>query len=220
MWRRSRWPAKSKPNISQHSRSCQSPLRYSGTRESTRGSASSRSALSVMPWCRVVEYSRQNTWKRASPPARPVFHRPSSVRSAGACSPDGRDVAGGTAASASSPVSSPVSSPASADSATAGAATSSAAASGASGVDDNGLTSPALRHVLVLDALLEEHDAFEEGLRPGRAAGDVHVDGDDLVDALGNGVGVPVGPTAVRARTHRDHVLGVGHLLPEPADRG
>jgi hypothetical protein len=69
---------------------------------------------------------------------------------------------------------------------------------------------PALGHVLVLDPLLEQHDAFEQGLGPGRAAGHVDVDRDDLVDALGDRVAVPVGAAAVGARTHGDHVLGSG----------
>src|SRR5688500_6306402 len=92
-------------------------------------------------------------------------------------------------------------------------------ASGASASDDNRLTLPALGHVLVLDALLQEDDALEQRLGPRRAAGHVHVDGDDLVDALGDGVAVPVGAAAVGARPHGDDVLGVGHLLVETADR-
>src|SRR5437660_2672386 len=75
--------------------------------------------------------------------------------------------------------------------------------SGSAGVsvsaDDNGLTSPALGHVLALDALLEQHDALEQGLRARRATWDVDVDGDDLVDALGHRVRVPIRPAAVGA---------------------
>src|SRR5215213_7318303 len=73
--------------------------------------------------------------------------------------------------------------------------------------DDKRLTSPALGHVLVLDALLEQHDALEQGLGPRRAAGHVHVDRDQLVDALGHRVGVPVGAAAVGAAPHGDDVL-------------
>ena len=51
----------------------------------------------------------------------------------------------------------------------------------------------------LLDALLEQHDALEQGLGPGRAAGHVDVDGDDLVDALGHRVAVPVRAAAVGA---------------------
>src|SRR5918999_5663666 len=60
--------------------------------------------------------------------------------------------------------------------------------------DDKRLTPPALGHVLVLDALLEQHDALEQGLGPGRAARHVDVHGDELVDALRHRVRVPVGP--------------------------
>src|ERR1700704_1057206 len=81
------------------------------------------------------------------------------------------------------------------------------------------LTPPALGEVLVLDALLEQHDALQQGLRAGRAAGDVDVDGDDLVDPLGDAVGVPVRAAAVGTAPHRDHVLRVGHLVVEPPDR-
>ena len=52
----------------------------------------------------------------------------------------------------------------------------------------------------------------------GGQPGHVHVDGDDLVDALGHRVAVPVGAAAVGAAAHRDHVLRVGHLLVEPLD--
>src|SRR5687767_656070 len=81
----------------------------------------------------------------------------------------------------------------------ASASGSPASAAGASVVsaDDNRLTPPACGDVLVLDALLQQHDALEERLGPRRAAGHVHVDGDELVDALGHGVRVPVGAAAV-----------------------
>ena len=87
-------------------------------------------------------------------------------------------------------------------------------------LDDDRGAAPALRHVLALDALLQEHDALEERLGPRRAARHVDVDRKDLVDALGHGVAVPVGTAAVGARAHGDHVLGVGHLLVEPQDGG
>src|SRR4051794_7353554 len=79
---------------------------------------------------------------------------------------------------------------------------------------------PTLGGVLVLDALLQQHDALDERLGPRRTARHVDVDRDDLIDALGDRVAVPVGPAAVRARSHRDDVLPVGHLLVEPLDRG
>ena len=52
-----------------------------------------------------------------------------------------------------------------------------------------------------------------------RAAGHVDVDRDDLVDALGDRVAVPVRPAAVGARAHGDHVLRLRHLLVEALDR-
>ena len=87
-------------------------------------------------------------------------------------------------------------------------------------MDHERVTPPPLGRILPADALLQEHDALEQGLGPGRASRDVHVDRDDLVEALGHRVGVPVGPAAVGAGAHRDHVLGVGHLLVEAPDRG
>ena len=89
---------------------------------------------------------------------------------------------------------------------------------------DDVLAPPALRQLVVADALgldplLEHHDRVEQRLGPRRAAGDVDVDRDDLVDALGDRVRVPVRAAAVGARAHRDHVLRVGHLLVEALDR-
>src|SRR5690606_1580285 len=46
--------------------------------------------------------------------------------------------------------------------------------SGLTAADDDGLTLPALGHVLVLDALLEQHHALEQGLGPRRAPGHEH----------------------------------------------
>src|SRR5215218_3688913 len=66
--------------------------------------------------------------------------------------------------------------------------------------DDNRLPSPAVRHALVLDPLLEEDDALQQRLGPGRTPGYVHVDRDDLIDALGDRVGIPVRAAAVGAR--------------------
>src|SRR5829696_8404306 len=73
-----------------------------------------------------------------------------------------------------------------------------------SSADDNGITSPARAHVLVLDLLLQQQDALEQRLGTRRAAGHVDVDGDQLVDALGDRVAVPVGAAAVGAATHAD----------------
>src|SRR3954469_16440723 len=104
----------------------------------------------------------------------------------------------------------------------AGAALTSVDSSGASGSSGNDDRLP-LRGVpalgrLVLDALLEHDDALDERLGTRRATRHVDVDGDDLVDTFGDGVRVPVGTAAVRARTHGDDVLGIGHLLVETLD--
>ncbi len=73
---------------------------------------------------------------------------------------------------------------------------------------------------LVLDLLLELHDPVQQCLGSRRASGHVDVDGQVLVDALGDGVGVPVRAARVRARAEADDVLRLGHLLVHPDDRG
>src|ERR1035441_3377253 len=71
---------------------------------------------------------------------------------------------------------------------------------------------------MALNFLLEHHEGVDQLLRARRAAGDVDIDGDYLVDwdqgvvvedAGGGGAG-----------THRDSPLGFGHLLVEVADDG
>src|SRR5882762_3190333 len=95
--------------------------------------------------------------------------------------------------------------------------------SGSTGSDDlrdlGGVPTPPLRYVLVLDLVLEANDSVEQPLGAGRASRDVDVHRDDLVDSLRDAVGVPVRPAAVGARTHRYHVLRLGHLLVDPLDR-
>src|SRR3954466_6997339 len=54
-------------------------------------------------------------------------------------------------------------------------------------------TSPLLPDVFLRDLLLELDDAVQQGLRPRRAPGHVHVHRDELVDALGHRVAVPIG---------------------------
>src|SRR5436309_396566 len=95
-------------------------------------------------------------------------------------------------------------------SASASGAAAASSVVGSASTDDNRFSLPSLRHVLVEDALLQQDDALEQRLGSGRTAGNVHVDRDHLVDALGDGVAVPVGTAAVGARTHGDHVLRVG----------
>src|SRR3954451_2254757 len=87
---------------------------------------------------------------------------------------------------------------------------SSASGAGASttSADDNGITLPALGGILVEDALLQQDDAFEQRLGPGRAAGDVAVAGDELVEPIDLRVRVPVGAATVGVTANGDHVLG------------
>src|SRR3712207_4279260 len=77
---------------------------------------------------------------------------------------------------------------------------------------------PADAGPLTGDLLLQAQDAVQQRLRSGRAAGHVDVDRDDLVDALGDRVGVPVGAAAVAARAEADDVLRLGHLVVESLD--
>src|SRR5206468_6308446 len=63
-----------------------------------------------------------------------------------------------------------------------------------------------------LDALLQFDEAVEQGVRGGRAAWHVHVDGHDLVDALDQGV-VVEDPTARGTIAHGDDPLRLGHLV-------
>ena len=61
---------------------------------------------------------------------------------------------------------------------------------------------------------------MQERFRARRAARHVDVGGDELVDALGHRVGVPVRPPAVGAGAVGDDVLGVGHLFVHALERG
>jgi hypothetical protein len=99
-----------------------------------------------------------------------------------------------------------------------GMAASAASVVGVS-ADDNRITLPTFGHVLPADALLEQDNALEQCFGPRRASGDVHIDRDDLVHALGHRVRIPVRAATVGARTHGDDVLGVGHLVVQPLDR-
>lgn len=72
--------------------------------------------------------------------------------------------------------------------------------------------------VLVDDAL-DGHDAFDQLFGARRAAGDVDVDGDELVAALDDGVGVEDAAGA-GAGAHGDDPLGLGHLLVDALEDG
>ena len=60
------------------------------------------------------------------------------------------------------------------------------------------------------DLLTQDEDSVDEGLGAGRAAGQVNVDGDDVVAALDDGV-VVEDAAGGRARAHGDDPLGFGH---------
>ena len=69
--------------------------------------------------------------------------------------------------------------------------------------------------------LLDLEQAFGERLGARRATGDIDIDGDDLVDALDHRVAQLEQTAAVGARAHRQHILGIGHLVVEqPAALG
>src|SRR5919198_791331 len=80
------------------------------------------------------------------------------------------------------------------------------------------LATPLLPDVFLADLLLQLDDAVQQRLGTGRASGDVDVHGNDLVDALGHRVGVPVRSAAVGARAERDDVFGVGDLVVYPLE--
>src|SRR3990172_1696953 len=71
------------------------------------------------------------------------------------------------------------------------------------------------------DLLLELQEALKERFRSRRAAGDVDVHRDDLVDTFKDGVVVVVErPAAGGAAAHAHDIFRLGHLLPQPADDG
>ena len=89
------------------------------------------------------------------------------------------------------------------------------AASAAASSSRSALTrlTPELR---VLDLVVQLEDRVDEHLRPRRAAGQVDVDRDDVVDALHDRV-VVEHAAAGGADAHREHPLGVGHLVVDLA---
>ncbi len=72
---------------------------------------------------------------------------------------------------------------------------------------------PSLR---VLDLVVQLEDRVDQHLRPRRAAGQVHVDRHDVVDALDDRV-VVEHAAAAGADAHREHPLGLGHLVVDLA---
>src|SRR4051794_27833881 len=65
------------------------------------------------------------------------------------------------------------------------------------------------------DLVLHAEQPFGERLGTRRAARNVDVDRDDLVDALAHRIGELEEPAAVRAASHADDVLRLRHLLVE-----
>src|SRR5436305_485956 len=75
--------------------------------------------------------------------------------------------------------------------------------------------SPGLRHdgmVRAGDLVLQLHDPIDHGLRTRRAAGNVDVDRQDLVDALQHRI-IVVEAARGGAYTEGHHPLGLAHLL-------
>src|SRR4029453_16909073 len=151
-----------------------------------------------------------------------------SVSSSGCDSPAASSSVGGASASSATARACSGAAPSSVRASCCSTLTSSAAplcSRSRSSANDDRLPGPAglelvVPDALLLDALLEQHDALEHRLGARGAARHVHVDRDDLVDALRDGIRVPVRAAAVGARAHRDHVFGIGHLLVEPLDGG
>jgi len=73
--------------------------------------------------------------------------------------------------------------------------------------------------LLIVDLLLELKNGVENGFGARRAAGDVDVDGDDLIAALHDGV-IIEDAAGSGASAHRDDPLGLGHLIVKLADDG
>ena len=68
----------------------------------------------------------------------------------------------------------------------------------------------------VLHLVVQLEDRVDQHLRARRAAGQVHVDGHDVVDALHDRV-VVEHAAAAGAHAHREHPLGLGHLVVDLA---
>ena len=71
---------------------------------------------------------------------------------------------------------------------------------------------PTAHDLVVLDQAVEGLDRVDQGLRCRRATGRVHIDRDDLVDALDDRV-VVEHPAGAGADTHRDDPLRLHHLV-------
>src|SRR3990167_5238342 len=72
-------------------------------------------------------------------------------------------------------------------------------------------TNPLLFH----DPVLNSEKSFRKGLRPRRASRHVDIHGDNFVHAFAHGISELEKTAAVRAATHRDNILRIGHLIVE-----
>src|SRR5258708_34096829 len=73
--------------------------------------------------------------------------------------------------------------------------------------------------LLIVDLLLELKDGVENGFGARRAAGDIHIDGNDLIAALHDGV-IVEDASGRGASAHGGDPLGLGHLIVELAEDG
>src|SRR6188508_1700217 len=71
-------------------------------------------------------------------------------------------------------------------------------------------------HPLLVDLALQLNDAVDERLGTRGASRHEDVDRHDLINALNNGI-VVEHAAAARTGAHRDHPLGLGHLVVNPA---
>lgn len=74
------------------------------------------------------------------------------------------------------------------------------------------LLCPCLFRVFCFDLFLQLHEAVNDGFRCRRAAWNIHIHGDDAVDALHHVVG-SVKATRRGASAHGEHPLGLAHLI-------
>src|SRR5690606_13452008 len=70
---------------------------------------------------------------------------------------------------------------------------------------------------LLADGFLQQHQPLQKGFGTGRATGDVHVHGQELVHALNDGINV-IHAAGVGAGAHGNDPLGFEHLLVETLD--
>src|SRR5262249_47396978 len=70
-----------------------------------------------------------------------------------------------------------------------------------------------LQVLLPFDLLLNLEEPFEQRFGPGWAAGDIDVDGDDLVDPFANRIRVLKEADAIGAAPHRNDVTRLRHLV-------